>query len=175
MSWLAAFVEGKQEQEFERRVNEELEGYEAYYPRGRKMIRARKAKKLVQCEYPAFPNYVFVRHPDSLMNGEVVYPLWRIPCLRYILCTGGVRTEIDDDSIEAIKRAQEEGLFDQVGEDKRTLFTPGTAVMVNKGYLYGRKGMVQMRAGNNGMALILVDGMRAKINVDFLQMLRQDH
>ena len=172
MTWLAAFVEGKREQEFEKKVNEEIEGYRAYVPLGKKKIKPRNARKFVEVTYPAFPNYVFVEMPCDWLRGELC-KLWALPMLRYVLSADGSHLTIEDEVINSIMRMQESGLFDDLGQDKRDLLKAGSLVLIDKGHLFGRKGIVTLPNVGRNFALLSVDGMKAKINVDFLKLLRQ--
>jgi len=124
------------------------QGYEVYLPLCRRWISHARRREVAQ--RPLFPGYLFVQF-------DVDHTRWRsinstIGVIG-LICHGELPTPVADSIVEAIKTAEETGLFDYT--HKVAKLKPGDKVRIASGPLANLIGQLQTTVSNDRIGVLL--------------------
>jgi transcriptional antiterminator RfaH len=124
------------------------QGYEAYLPLCRRWVTHARRREVAQ--RPLFPGYLFVRF-------DIGHTRWRsimstIGVAR-LICHGDLPARVVDGVVEAIKTAEEDGLFDYTHAVSQ--LKPGDKVRVASGPFANLIGQFQSTVSNDRIRVLL--------------------
>ena len=127
-------------------------GQTVYVPRYRKEFHHRRQRKWIKNHYALLPGYLFVMasdHWSRILDCDHVQRVLRSTTFGETAAP----VAISDDDVQAIRRAQDAGVFDDLRVDKSGL-CPGDSVKVREGAFVGHVGTVESIGDENIVMLI---------------------
>jgi transcriptional antiterminator RfaH len=102
------------------------QGYDPYLPTCRRWVKHARRREIVR--RPLFPNYLFVSFDAEQARWRSIFSTIGVAEL---ICNANLPVRVKDGVIEAIREAEEAGLFDQTNAASR--LKPGDPVRVARG------------------------------------------